>query len=103
MIRATLTVNIGGADRVLKFGTNATALFCEAHGIGLAQMAELFKPESLTPAHYRDLIWSALKAGGTDCTAMEVGDWIDDMEQSEFDRIFASFEVAPAGKNGPKS
>jgi hypothetical protein len=103
MIRATLTVNIGGADRVLKFGTNASALFCETYGVGLAQMGELFKAENLNPAHYRDLIWSALKSGGTDCTRLEVGDWIDEMEQAEFDRIFASFESAPVGKTGRKS
>ena len=103
MIKGTITVEMGGEQRTLKFGTNASAHFCQHYGVGLAKMAELFRPESLNPAHYRDLIWSALIAGGTDCTPEQVGDWIDEMEQAEFDRIFSSFESAPAGKNGRKS
>jgi hypothetical protein len=103
MIKATLTVNMGGEVRTLKFGTNATALFCQRHGIGLSEMARQFQPDTISPLHYRDLIWSALVSGGSDCTPEQVGDWIDEMEQDEFNRIFASFESAPAGKSGRKS
>ena len=94
---------MGGSARVLKFGTNATALFCQHHGVSLSDMAKMFQPETINPMHYRDLIWAALVSGGSECTPEQVGDWIDEMEQSEFNRIFASFESAPEGKTGRKS
>ena len=105
MIRATVTANMGGSERVIKFGTNATDLFCSLYEIDLSGIAEILK--SPRPGHYRDLIYSGLVAGvggleRADFTRFDVGDWIDEMPQEEFERIWSAFD-APPKKNGRKS
>ncbi len=102
MIKATITATIGGESRTIKFGTNATHLFCERYQIGLNGFSELFRSENIRPGYLRDFIWSGLVAGGTDVTPEVVGDWIDDMEQTELERIMSSFDTPPAGKTGAK-
>jgi hypothetical protein len=106
VIRATVTAQMGGAKRLIKFGTNATDLFCNLYGIGLSEIAEILKTPR--PGHYRDLIWSGLVAGvggedKADFSRFDVGDWIDEMPQDEFERIWSAFDAPPQGKIGRKS
>jgi hypothetical protein len=96
------TAMIGGKIRVVKFGTNATALFCHMHKIGLGGFAELFTPEKLTPAVYRDLIYCALVSGArkagepADFTVEDVGDWLDDLSEEQMMGIFEIFFASSA-------
>lgn len=106
MIRAQVTVEMGGEQRLIKFGTNATDLFCTLYEIALTDMASILA--SPRPGHYRDLIWSGLVAGagGPDkaqFSRFDVGDWIDEMPQAEFERIWSAFSAPPEGKAGRKS
>jgi hypothetical protein len=90
-------VLIGGKDRMVKFGTNATALFCQMHQIGLGRFGEMFTPENITPAVYRDLIYCALVSGArksgetVDFDPETVGDWIDEMSEEGLMKIFEVF------------
>ena len=107
-IRGEGAVKIGGKDRVVKFGTNATALFCQMHKIGLGQFGTLFAPENLSPVHYRDLIYCALVSGSrkmneqVDFTPETVGDWIDELSEEELMAIFDVFFSSSAQGDGGK-
>jgi hypothetical protein len=101
--RGETSVEMGGKARVLKFGTNATALFCQLHNIGLGDFASYFSPERMTPAHYRDLIYCALASGarktGVDFTNEDVGDWLDEMTEDQIAGIFDVFsQSSPKGE-----
>jgi hypothetical protein len=95
-------VKIGGKDRVVKFGTNATALFCQIHKIGLGKFSEMFTPENLSPGVIRDLVYCALISGArragepADFSLEDVGDWIDDLTEDEVMRIFEIFFAGSA-------
>lgn len=109
VIRGEIRAVIGGAERTLKFGTNATAHFCELYGVGLGQIGAMFAPESLTPAHFRDLIWCALVSGarvsGQPFTHSreEVGDWLDELTPDELAGVFSVIQAsAPQGEAGGK-
>jgi hypothetical protein len=103
-LRGETQVEMGGKARVLKFGTNATALFCSMHKVGLGGFATLFTADNLTPAHYRDLIFCALVSGQRgkeiDFTTEDVGDWIDEMPQEDLERIFAVVGESSANGGG---
>lgn len=99
-IKGEASVDIGGKVRMLKFGTNATAMFCQIHKIGLGGFATLFSAENLSPAHYRDLIYCALCSGarktGVDFSTEDVGDWIDDLSEEQLASIFDVFGQSSA-------
>lgn len=78
-IRAEATITMGGVDRRLKMGTNATALFCQMHSIPLSAFGE--RLSQLQLIDLRDLTYCALLAGNGgsgDFSAFDVGDWLDD-------------------------
>lgn len=110
-IKGESQIEIGGKVRSLKFGTNATALFCELHKIGLGQFASVFSADNLTPAHYRDLIYCALVSGArknkeaVDFTTEDVGDWIDDLREEQLTAIFDVFGASSAqgGEGKPQN
>lgn len=70
----------------MKFGINQLALFTEQTGVDLGEV-------TFGLVHLRAMFWSALVEGARmrgesfNHSVFEVGDWIDDMEQSEFDRV----------------
>ena len=107
--RGETSVEMGGKARVLKFGTNATALFCQLHSIGLGDFASYFSPERMTPAHYRDLIYCALASGARknkealDFSPEDVGDWIDDLSEEQLAGIFDVFGASSAQGDGGKA
>lgn len=107
-LRGETQVEMGGRLRTLKFGTNATALFCNMHKVGLGGFGTLFSADNITPAHYRDLIYCALVSGqrgkDVDFTPEDVGDWIDDMPQEALEGIFSvvgESAVQGGGKPSP--
>jgi hypothetical protein len=110
-IKGESEVEIGGRLRVLKFGTNATALFCQLHGIGLGGFATVFSAENITPATYRDLIYCALVSGArksgspVDFDKEDVGDWIDELTEEQLTAIFDVFGASSAkgGEGKPQS
>ena len=108
-IKGESQIEIGGKVRSLKFGTNATALFCELHKIGLSGFASTFSAENLSPAHYRDLIYCALVSGArknkeaVDFNAEDVGDWIDDLSEAQLSMIFDVFGASSAQGDGGKA
>ena len=106
-------IEIGGKIRPIKFGTNQTAIFCQFRKINLAQFSELFSSERLSNkdidgSEIRDLIYSALVAGcrtkkiDQDFDETEVGDWIDELEQSELDNIFEVYMQSLPNVKGAK-
>lgn len=77
------SIEMGGQVRPLKFGTNATAIFCELHDLALADVGEAFK--KLTMTQLRDLIYGCAASGHRlriktepDFTPFDVGDWLDE-------------------------
>jgi hypothetical protein len=89
-IKAEGTINIGGAERRVKLGTNATAEFCRLHKIGLNEFGERFATMQL--GDVRDLLYCALWSGSggqVDFTPFEVGDWLD--EGDSFEQAIAFF------------
>lgn len=100
--RGEVEVNIGGRVRLIKFGTNSLALFSQKTGKDLSEIdAGLMS--------IRDLIWSGLVAGAkkrkeeADFDEWEVGDWLDDMDQSEFDKISEAITNSMPKENESKS
>lgn len=93
-------INIGGKKRPFKFGTNATALYCNIKNCTLGEFQKQFEPEKLKAMaikgdEVRDLLWAGLVAG---CKSeksevtfdeYEVGDWIDEMDQDELTKAFS--------------
>jgi len=84
-----------------KFGMNAFAKFCELQNINLAQMGIVLQPNlpALLSA-MRDLLYSAayaaIKSEGKEVTFTPetVGDWIDEMPQSDFNEILETMQSA---------
>ena len=86
LFRAEVEVPIGGKTRLFKFGINQLAIFSEKHSLNLSEV-------EMGMSQIRDLFWSALVAGArkkkeeVDFDEWDVGEWIDDMEQSDFDKV----------------
>lgn len=86
-------IDIGGKKRLIKFGTNATAEYCDKRNVGLSEYFNLTF-DKIKPGELRDIIWSGLVAGArsegkdVDFDEFNVGDWIDEMDQGELDVIF---------------
>jgi hypothetical protein len=97
-IRAEATIHIGGQDRKLKMGTNATALFCQMHSIPLSKFSERFAELQLIDI--RDLTYCALLSGNggdVDFSAFEVGEWMD--EPGAIEQIMKFFESIESPKS----
>jgi|SRR5690554_1351472 len=92
--KGEVTLKIGGKKRLLKFGTNQTAILCEMYDVPLEEMDQAFSPARMSVAQTRDLIYSAIAAGcltkgkEIDFTQYQVGDWVDDLPQEDLERIF---------------
>ena len=106
-----ITANIGGKSRSLKFGTNSTARYCEVRGCTLDDYVQDVKLTNMRGDEIRDLIYSGLWAYAMsnkesfEDTRFDVGDWIDDAEQSEINSIFQNLLNSNAQKvegNGKK-
>ena len=93
-MKQELTLKIGGKRRLLKFGTNQTAIYCDKYDLSLVGYTESLSNDKVKPGNLRDLIWSALVAGAqykgqeVDFDELKVGDWIDDLSQSDLDSVF---------------
>lgn len=94
-MKQELTLKIGGKRRLLKFGTNQTAIYCDKYDLSLVGYTESLSNDKVKPGNLRDLIWSALVAGAqykgqeVDFDELKVGDWIDDLSQSDLDSVFS--------------
>lgn len=114
MLGATI-ISIGGQERPLKFGTNATFLFCQKRGITLKQFGEVFAADKLANndidgSEIRDLIWAGLVAGAksnnlpVDFDEWTVGDWIDDLSAADMGNVLSTFgEDVPTKKKTVKA
>ena len=86
IFRGETEVLMGGQKRYIKFGINALAFLSEQTGKDLSELGGGL-------GSIRDLIWSGLKSGAVkrkqdfDFTPYDVGEWIEEMDQSEFDKI----------------
>lgn len=94
-MKGTTLIKIGGKERPIKFGTNQSSKYCEVRSVSLAEMQdELSDISKNTGSEIRDLIFSALWAGAksdkleVDFDYIEVGDWIDEMDQGELNKCF---------------
>lgn len=101
--RGETEINIGGEKRLVKFNLNATATFCEVTGKPLHEI-------TFHVGDVRDLLWAGLKEGARiqgkpfDVDNYTVGDWIDDMEQAEFEKVNnALLNSNPAPSDDPKA
>lgn len=103
--RSVATLDVGGKERTVKFGTNQSVIFTELRGIQLAEYMELLKnvdEGKVDLAFTRDVMYSALVDGArvtkvqVDFTKEDVGDWID--ENPETQAIL--FKIMVEG-NGP--
>lgn len=102
LFRAEVEVSIGGQVRLFKFGVNQLAIYSEKHNLSLSEV-------EMGMAQMRDLFWSALVAGAkkkkeeVDFDEWDVGEWIDEMEQSDFDKVVeAMTNSMPSDKGGSK-
>lgn len=93
-MKQELTLKIGGKRRLLKFGTNQTAIYCDKYDLSLVGYTESLSNDKVKPSNLRDLIWSALVAGAqykgqeVDFDELKVGDWIDDLSQDDLNSVF---------------
>lgn len=93
-MKQELTLKIGGKKRLLKFGTNQTAIYCDKYDLSLVGYTESLANDKVKPSNLRDLIWSALVAGAqykgqeVDFDELKVGDWIDELSQTDLDSVF---------------
>jgi len=91
-----ITVNIGGKERSLKFGTNQTARYCEVNKCTLDEYLTDMNFTNMRGDEIRDLIYSGLWAyditndAKIDYNRFSVGDWIDEADQKEINSIFQS-------------
>lgn len=106
-MKQELNLKIGGKDRLLKFGTNQTAIFCDKHNLSLTGYSDSLNVDNASASHLRDLIWSSLVAGAKynkeeiDFDEYDVGDWIDDLSQSNLQKIFDTMGGKEEGKKKP--
>ena len=106
-MKQELTLKIGGKERLLKFGTNQTAIFCDKHNLSLTGYSDSLNTDNAKPGHLRDLIWSSLVAGAkynkeeVDFDEYNVGDWIDDLPQNNLQKIFDTMGGNEEGKKKP--
>lgn len=104
-LQGEVRINIGGKSRLFKFGTNATAVFCQTRNIRLNEVQNALSPQNMDIESVRDFIYSGLVAGcytekiNVEFDRYEVGDWIDDMPQEELNKAFGVVDVKHSGSN----
>ena len=118
-----IKANLGGKERSLKFGTNSTAHYCEIRGCDLdgyikdiakfiLSQADNNKIKSLSGlkgSESRYLIYSGLwafditKNNSVDQKQIDVGDWIDDVDQKELNKILQTLFNYNNGKVKPET
>lgn len=103
ILRGEIEVELGGRKRLVKFGLNQMAIYTQKHRIDLSEMT------TIGVAEIRDLIWSGLVAGAKkngeeiDFDEWQVGDWLEEMEQTEYDAVMQTFQKAmPSGDGDAK-
>lgn len=112
-MKGEITINIGGKIRPIKFGTNATAFFCEERRCTIKDFTEMLSPEKLnsleiTGSEIRDLLWAGLKTGaltrGEDAsfTSFDVGNWLDDEDFDKNQIVKAIESMADSSPKGSK-
>lgn len=78
---------MGGKVRLVKFGLNSLALYTQKQGIDLDRV------QGFGLSEIRDMIWAGLVAGAkkkdepVDFDEWQVGDWIEEMDQEEYEKI----------------
>lgn len=104
----TITANIGGHNRVLKFNLNANYEFCKMHGLTQDGVMDYFSDQKNVTA-IRDMIYCALKVADlsegktVDYNEYTVGEWIGAMSQSELERIIlGTADANPVAKEVKK-
>jgi len=102
ILRGEIEVSIGGKPRLAKFGTNQLAIFTQMHKVDLSEA-------DFGMHHLRDLIYSALVAGAkkqkqdVDFDEWEVGEWIDEMEEAELQKVIEAFTNSMPNQEGDDS
>lgn len=90
ILRGEVEVEIGGKTRLVKFGLNSLALYTERQGVDLSDV------QGFGLSQMRDMIWAGLVAGAkkrgepADFDEWTVGDWIEEMDQAEYERIVSA-------------
>lgn len=90
-------IEIGGKSRPIKFGTNQTSILCELRKYTLKELNEVYGPnnwnvDKISAKDIRDLLYSGLYAGSLsskehiDFNEFDVGDWMDEAEQTEIQK-----------------
>lgn len=103
----TITANIGGHNRVLKFNLNANYEFCKLHKLTPDEVYG-FVTDPLNVTAIRDMIYCAaisadLEAGRVpEYNQYTVGEWISEMPQAELERIILGSADANATGKGKK-
>jgi hypothetical protein len=103
----TITSNIGGRVRVLKFNLNANYEFCKMHKLKQEDVMPFFT-DALNVTAIRDMIYCALLSADLedgkqiDYNQYTVGSWIAEMPQSELERIILGTGDANAVDTGKK-
>lgn len=102
LFRAEVEVLIGGKTRLFKFGINQLAIYSQKHNLSLSEV-------EMGMSQIRDLFWSALVAGAKkkkeeiDFDEWDVGEWIDDMMQEDFDKVVEAMNNATPQEKGQGS
>lgn len=103
MAGRTVTINLGGKERRLKFDLNAVAEIGERLNINV-RMESLWKDitsASLPLSSLRVLLWAGLRHEDTEITPEEVGSWVDqDNIKEVWERFFTLFGDKFSGKVG---
>jgi len=100
ILRGEVEVSIGGKPRLVKFGLNQMAIYTERNKLELSDVT------GFNIKQVRDLVWSGLVAGARkrgdviDFDEWQVGDWIEEMNQEEFDKIMEAFQNSIPGEGG---
>lgn len=96
---------IDGKERGFSFGMNCWSEFCKLHNIGPDQLGS-FDSDSLGLEMIRDILYCAALAWcesndqPIDFNKFTVGDWIDEMEQKDFQEILSTMTSSRLlGKN----
>lgn len=98
-----MLINIGGQERPIKFGTNATAKFCElenldltGYGLALFQLSK----GTLSGTTLRSLVYAGLYAAckseklDVDFDVYDVGDWLDTVDEGEAKKVFEALMLS---------
>jgi hypothetical protein len=85
-----IAVQLGGKERLIKFGLGSTKAVCEYHGIKLSEMGSRFNLDDLFLEEiYGGLVHAlALENKKPDYNRAQVFDWIDAMPQEYLQRVF---------------